>query len=242
MVLNEDGPSFRRVYNADTKKNETVPVCVFNHVNQTKFGVDEDRFEGKETPELLRKILLCVNDKFPNLLYKDDSCNPPRYFANAEKHEDGTPDHMYHALKCHLSSRAYNLKRLIQHKEKIEKLEILQGSKKSSSNNGTFKIPVNMSTSGSSWASKLKTNDESPKDEKSEVDELDDVEEQSVGVSETSEVNKSTDKSSDVKIPSESEKCSEPKSLFGFSEIFSKIEGRGVSCWEEVFKRMEEKE
>ena len=236
MVLSEDVPSFRRVYNAEIKKNEVIPVCVFNHVNQTKFDGDEDRFEGKETPELLRKILLCVNDKFPNLLYKDNSCNPPRYFANAEKHEDGTPDHMYHALKCHLSSRAFNLKRLVQHKEKIEKLEVFQGSKKSFNNKSTFKIAVNMSTSGSSWASKLMKSDESPKDEESTVD---DVEEQSVDGSETSEVNESTGKPSYVENPSESDKCSEPKSLFGFSQMFSKIEDRGVSCWADIFEKIE---
>ena len=236
MVLNEDGPSFRRVYNAEIKKNEVIPVCVFNHVNQTKFDGDEDRFEGKETPELLRKILLCVNDKFPNLLYKDNSCNPPRYFANAEKHEDGTPDHMYHALKCHLSSRAFNLKRLVQHKDKIEKLEVFQKTKKSTNSKSTFKAPIGMSASSNSWASKLKTSDESPKDEESEVD---DVEEQSVDASETSEVNESTGKPSDVEIPSESKRCPEPKSVIGFGQIFSKIEDRGVSCWADIFEKME---
>ena len=244
MVLSEDVPSFRRVYTADSKKSKTVPVCVFNYVNQTKFGVDEDRFAGKETPELLRKILLCVNKKFPNLLYKDESCNPPRYFANAEKHEDGTPDHMYHALKCHLSSRAFNLKRLVQHKEKIEKLEVFQETKKSTNSKSTFKAPIGMSASSNSWASKLKTSDESPKNEKSTVDDVeeqsvDDVEEQSVDDSETSEVNESTGKPSDVEIPSESEKCPEPKSVFGFGQIFSKIENTGVSCWADIFDKMD---
>lgn len=236
MVLSEDVPSFRRVYNAEIKKNEVIPVCVFNHVNQTKFDGDEDRFEGKETPELLRKILLCVNKKFPNLLYKDESCNPPRYFANAEKHEDGTPDHMYHALKCHLSSRAFNLKRLVQHKEKIEKLEVFQETKKSTNSKSTFKAPIGMSASSNSWASKLKTSDESPKNEKSTVD---DVEEQSVDGSETSEVNESTGKPSDVENPSESEKCPESKSVFGFGQIFSKIENTGVSCWADIFDKMD---
>ena len=242
MVLSEDVPSFRRVYTVDSKKSKTVPVCVFNHVNQTKFGVDEDRFEGKETPELLRKILLCVNKKFPNLLYKDESCNPPRYFANAEKHEDGTPDHMYHALKCHLSSRAFNLKRLVQHKEKIEKLEVFQETKKSTNSKSTFKGSIGMSASSNSWASKLKTNDESPKKEKSTVDDVeeqsvDDVEEQSVDDVEEQSVDDS--ETSEVKIHSESEKCPEPKSLFGFGQIFSKMEDTSVSCWADIFDKID---